>query len=106
MTIHLEHAAMRTAMADVTAAAERLADERSRADQRMSGLLGAGWTGMAAESFAEAWDDWLVAADQVKGGLDAMAQLLDAVHRDMSAQDEGSQRALDQISQRIVDRLG
>lgn len=34
-----------------------------------------------------------------------MGQLLDAVHRDMIAQGEGSQVALDQISQVIVERL-
>lgn len=106
MTIHLVHAAMRTAIGDVTRARDLLADQRVRADQRMSGFLGGGWTGAAADSFADAWADWKVAADRVEGGLDAMQQLLDAAHRDLTVQDDDSQRALDQISQRIVDRLG
>lgn len=106
MTIHLVHAAMRTAINDVAYAGELLASERDKADQRMTGFIGSGWTGAAADSFAEAWEDWKSAADQVKAGLDATAQLLEATHRDLSTRDEHSRRALDQISQRIVDRLG
>lgn len=105
MTIDMNHEAMRAAKIDVHTASERLASERSRADRRVTGLLGSGWTGVAADSFLDAWEDWKVAAEQVKAGLDSMGQLLDAVHRDMIAQDEGSQVALDQISQVIVERL-
>jgi uncharacterized protein YukE len=61
---------------------------------------------VANEAFAQAWDEWLASAAQVEGGLDAMADLLEAHHRDMMEQDEESQRALDQIAARIVDRLG
>jgi len=35
-----------------------------------------------------------------------MAELLDAAHADYIAQDDGSQRKLDQISSRIIERLG
>jgi len=42
----------------------------------------------------------------VKAGLDAMAELLDAVHLDLTQSDDASQESLDRISQRIVDRLG
>ena len=49
--------------------------------------------------------DWLAGAQQVEDGLEAMGQLLDAVHRDMVNQDDGSQAALDQVSARIVERL-
>jgi WXG100 family type VII secretion target len=105
MTIAMVHQAMTKAKTDVAAASERLADERTKADRRVTGFLGSGWTGAAADSFVDAWDDWKLAADQVKDGLDAMAQLLDAVHRDLTQQDAASQVALDRISQRIVDRL-
>ena len=104
--INLVHEAMRGARSDVRAASERLAGDRRTADRRVSTFLGSGWTGVAADAFSDAWDDWIHAADQVKAGLDAMAELLGAVHRDLSESDADSQLALDRISQRIVDRLG
>lgn len=106
MTINMEHQAMRRAMADVASASRRLAEGKAAADARVDGFLGSGWQGVAADSFRDAWGDWLVAAGQVKDGLDAMEQLLDAVHRDMVSRDESSQANLDTISARIVDRLG
>ena len=106
MTIHLVHQAMRKAKGDVASASDRLGEERHRADRRVSGFLGSGWTGVAADAFVDAWDDWKVAADQVNGGLDAMHQLLGAVHRDLTDRDEAAQTALDRISLRIVERLG
>ncbi|MGH3348737.1 MAG: WXG100 family type VII secretion target [Nocardioides sp.] len=106
MGINLTHEAMQRAQSDVRRAAERIAHDRKRADLQVTGFLGSGWTGVAADAFADAWEDWKIAADQVELGLDSMAELLAAVHRDLLHQDEESQRSLDQISQRIVDRLG
>ncbi len=106
MTINLVHQAMRKAQADVGAASARLADRRARADRRFTGFLGSGWTGVAADSFVDAWDDWTQAADRVQAGLDAMRQLLDVVEVDLTARDEAAQVALDRISGRILDRLG
>ncbi|MFA6299803.1 MAG: WXG100 family type VII secretion target [Nocardioides sp.] len=106
MTINLIHEAMRTAKADVAHASTELHAGRTAADRAVSEFLGSGWTGVAADAFAEAWDDWLVAADEVKAGLDSMELLLDAFHRDLTQQDDASQLALDTLSQRIVDRLG
>ncbi len=105
MTLRLEHAAMRTAVSDVHKAYEELTDARTKADQRVASLLAAGWTGIASDAFSDAWSDWLAGAQQVEDGLEAMGQLLDAVHRDMVNQDDGSQAALDQVSARIVERL-
>ena len=106
MTINLVHQAMCKAQRDLAAASERLADERASADRRVTGFLGSGWTGVAADSFVDTWDDWKLAAARVSGGLEAMQQLLVVVHRDLTDQDEASQVALDRVSQRIVDRLG
>jgi WXG100 family type VII secretion target len=105
MGINLVHEAMLTAKSDVREASERLADDRLAADRRVTAFLGSGWTGVAAEAFAAAWEDWNLAADQVKAGLDAMAELLEAAHQDFIRSDDASQEALDRISQRIVDRL-
>ncbi len=105
MVLRFENAAMRTAVADVQSAHRELIEARADADRRVSSLLGAGWAGAAADAFADAWSDWLIGAEQVETGLESMGQLLDAVHRDLVAQDDASQAALDQVSARIVERL-
>ncbi len=106
MGVELIHEAFRTAISDVGNGAETLTDARDAADARVSGFLRAGWTGAAADSFVDAWDDWKVAAGDVLDGLLAMQQLLDAAHRDFIQADDGSQQALDAISAKIIARLG
>ncbi|MGN0063912.1 MAG: WXG100 family type VII secretion target [Nocardioides sp.] len=86
--------------------AGRLSDDRAKADQRVSAFLGSGWTGVAADRFADAWEDWKVAADQVRDGLTSMSELVRAVHDDLVRQDDASQARVDAVSARIVDRLG
>ena len=106
MTVQMIHASFTRGTADVRAASERLAHDRDDVDARVRGFLAAGWSGVAATAFAEAWDDWKRAADDVKQGLDAMADLMAAVQRDFIEQDTASQASLDAVSARIVDRLG
>ncbi len=106
MGFELVHEAMQRAQGDVQEAASRVRTRRLQADQRVSAFLGSGWTGVAADSFVEAWDDWRAAAADVEEGLVAMAQLLRAQHEDYLRQDEQSQRQLDALSARIIDRLG
>lgn len=106
MTFSLIHAAFNQAKVDVRDGAARLHKDRDDVDRRVSAYLGSGWTGVAADSFVDAWDDWKLAATDVLDGLVAMAELLDAAHADYIAQEDGSQRKLDQISSRIIERLG
>jgi WXG100 family type VII secretion target len=104
--VNLVHGAMRTAINDTRTARSRLADDRGKAQRSVESLLGGGWSGIAADAYAGAWDEWLEAADRVEAGLGAMADLLEAHQRDMTRQDEESQRQLDTVSARIIDRLG
>lgn len=106
MGVELIHVAFRTAIHDVGTGAETLTDARSIADTRVGGFLRSGWTGVAADSFVDAWEEWKVAAGDVLDGLVAMQELLDAAHRDFIQADDASQQALDSISARIVERLG
>jgi len=106
MSIQLTEAAFRKAEADVHSAASDLRRDRDAADRRVTGFLDRGWTGVAADSFVEAWGDWREAAGDVLDGLVAMEQLLAATRRDFVEQDDSSQQRLDAISARIVDRLG
>ena len=93
-------------LGDVRAASDRLGTDRLAIDQRVRGFLGSGWTGVAADSFVDAWDAWLAAAVDVEEGLVAMSELLVATRADFITQDEASQQALDAVSARIIERLG
>ena len=106
MSILLIEQAFNKGKADVRDAAARLRKDRDDADRRVTGFLQSGWTGVASESFVEAWGDWKVAATDVLDGLVAMADLLDAAQADFVAQDEASQARLDTISAQIIERLG
>jgi len=106
VSIQVIHDAFRRGVHDVTAATSRLEADKSSIDARVGGFLAAGWTGVAADSFVDAWDEWKAAAEQVQQGLEAMGQLLDATQRDFVDQDGASEQSLDQISRRIIDRLG
>ncbi|WP_148613746.1 WXG100 family type VII secretion target [Nocardioides rubriscoriae] len=106
MTMQMMHEAFGRGRADVVEASQALEETRRTIDRRVSGFLGSGWTGAAAEAFADAWEQWLAGAADVKEGLDAMSALLEATQRDWAHQDEASQQRLDVVSAKIVDRLG
>lgn len=106
MNMQLDNPAFDRARNDVREAAATLRKDRADADDRMSSVLGGSWVGVAADAMSEAWQEWLVAATDVEEGLVAMAQLLDAVQADWNSQDAGSKAHLDQVSAKIVDRLG
>jgi WXG100 family type VII secretion target len=106
MKIQVIHEAFRTAIHDVRTGAGQLRTARDRVDREVDGFLDTGWPGAAANSFGQGWDAWRVAAQDVHDGLVAMGQLLDAAHQDFVVADADSQARLDQIAQRIVDRLG
>ena len=106
MTIEVEDAAFDRGRGDVREAAHRLRTARDKADHRVTGFVGAGWRGVAADAFLVAWDAWRGAATDVEQGLVAMAQLMDVVQCDLHAQDASSQVNLDAVAGRIVERLG
>ena len=87
MTINLDDAAFDRGHTDVREAAHRLRTARDRADHRVAGFLQAGWRGTAADEYAEAFDDWRLAARRVEDGLTAMAELMDVTERDLHARD-------------------
>src|SRR5687767_12398334 len=74
MSVEVIHEAFRTAISDVGNGVETLTEARDDADARVTGFLRAGWTGVAADSFVDAWDEWKLAARDVLDGLVAMQQ--------------------------------
>ena len=106
MSIQVIHAAFEKAIDDVVIAAAELATTRRSVDRRISDFLGVGWRGDAAETFVGPWGDWVAGAEEAEDGLRAMAELLAVTRRDFEREDQSSQRALDTLSARIIDRLG
>ena len=106
MTINLTLRSFDRGIDDVRNGAGRLSEDKSRIDARVRGFLQSGWTGVAADSFVEAWDDWKTAADDVHEALAAMGELLVVTRDDFIQQDDASQQRSDAVAARIVDRLG
>jgi WXG100 family type VII secretion target len=94
MTINLDDAAFDRGRADVREAAHRLRSARDRAAPRVTGFLEAGWSGLAADAYTEAFEDWRMAAQRVEDGLTAMAELMDATQRDLHARDAAASQVL------------
>lgn len=106
MDVQVIHAAFARAIADVAGAADELALTRRSVDRRISGFLGVAWRGDAAESFVAPWGEWVLGAKEAERGLVALADLLTATQRDFRTEDAESQRALDAVAARIIERLG
>ena len=106
MTIAVDHAAFVAAVRDVRDAATELQLVRDQAARQVDGLLQGGWTGLAADSFANAWSDWRQAADDVLTGLATIGDRLDATHNDLSSRDLDAHAALDPVPARLQARLG
>lgn len=100
-TITADHAAFRVAVADVRRAADLLRHDRDRVAREVDALLDGGWRGAAASSYAEAWSDWMRAAETVLGGLAAMADLLRAADADLADSDLTAGSALDVLTARL-----
>ncbi|MEI7059238.1 WXG100 family type VII secretion target [Nocardioides sp. CCNWLW239] len=99
-------AAFNRALGDVDTAVDRIATSKTTADRQMRSLLGGGWTGVAADSVSEAWDEWVAAADEVREALAGMGHLLTATRDDFVQQDDASQQQADSISAKLIERLG
>jgi WXG100 family type VII secretion target len=96
-----DHAAFRATVGDLRHAAELLRHQRDRAAREVEGLLGSGWRGTAATSYAEAWADWRHAADDVLAGLAAMASLLEAADARLADRDVAAGATLEHLRGRL-----
>jgi WXG100 family type VII secretion target len=101
MELSADHPAFRSAVVDVSAAAERLHSDRDRVARQVDVLLDGGWSGPAAAAYAEGWSDWCAGAERVREGLVTMGRLLDAVHVDLTERDLGAQGDLARLAGRL-----
>lgn len=106
MTVNVDHDDFAVTISDVRRAATRIDERRRHVCREADALLDGGWRGAAADSFREGWEEWRRAARRVLDELVDLGTRLDAVHRDLTAQDEQSRACLDGIAARVAERLG
>ena len=94
MQIHLGYDAMALARARLQEAAAQLGEARSTAGRQVEHLMDGGWSGAAAESFNDAWQDWLTGAAQVREALEQIELALCATQRGLAARDEDTEALL------------
>jgi WXG100 family type VII secretion target len=105
MSIELDHAVFDSVLRDVRDAAAELRDAREQATRGVDAFLQSGWTGVAADSYGEAWGDWSRAADDVLSGLLTIGNMLEAAHADLTEPDLDSHMAFGRIATRLHERL-
>ena len=96
-----ESAMMAQARDEVASLADSLKHEQSALRASFQEFLGSGWTGAAADSFAEGWNGWSGGADQVLDGLHAVSRLLEQTRVAYDDQDDAVHETLDRLRSRL-----
>lgn len=105
MEFTLDPAAMALARGLVADIADDLVAERATLDRSVSGLLGSGWSGVAADEYRDGWTEWLEGAEEVLSALHTTGELLEVSRTDYLLSDESSVRTAAPISSRLQERL-
>ena len=85
--------------------ADDLVRERRSLDGSVSGLLAGGWSGVAAEEYQRAWEEWRDGADEVLTALHSMGELLGRTRVAYLAGDDDSVRTVAPLGERLRERL-
>lgn len=105
MEFTADPAALQRAQALIADIASDLRHERESLDRSVSGLLGAGWSGAAADEYTRAWGDWRDGADQVLAALHEMSEVMGSTRAAYLSSEDDSVRTTAPISARLTDRL-
>jgi WXG100 family type VII secretion target len=97
---------VQTASNDLRDAAGALRTERQAVARQFRACAGGDWTGAAATSFLEYFEQWDAGLTDVEEGLAAMAELVDATRRDFLSTEDTVTGSLNMVAARLVDRLG
>ncbi|CAN5397647.1 hypothetical protein BH10ACT10_BH10ACT10_28800 [soil metagenome] len=90
MEFTADPAALAKAQSLVAEIAAGLVQERASLDRSVSGLLGTGWSGAAADEYRQAWGDWCDGADQVLEALHTESELLGSTRSAYLGSDDAS----------------
>ncbi|MGH3347742.1 MAG: WXG100 family type VII secretion target [Nocardioides sp.] len=101
MQIHLGYDAFAAARSQVNDAIAELTEAQARTSRQIGHLMDGGWSGAAADSFDDAWHDWLAGAMEVREALAQIASALASTERDLSARDEDALAQLASLSKAV-----
>lgn len=104
-TVALSHPDLTQAVVGLRRAADQLERRRATTEHQVDVLLDGGWSGAAAASYREGWEDWRTGCAEVIGALSTMADLVDTARADLDAADVSSRDAHGAVSARLAERL-
>jgi uncharacterized protein YukE len=99
--IGLDDAAYRHAHDQVAAVHDELRSRGDSLSETMRSLLGGGWTGVAAEEFAQGWSDWEAGCDQVLDGLAGMHDAMASAFAELHSSDDQQGATMGLLHQRL-----
>lgn len=105
MTITMSHPDLAQAVVGLRRVADHLERRREKAEHQVDTLLDGGWSGAAASSYLEGWQDWRAGCVDVIGALSTMADLAVAAGADLDVADIASSDAHGVVSARLAGRL-
>jgi uncharacterized protein YukE len=85
--INLQDRAFDRARQDVVDSHDDLRRRRDALSQAARGLLADGWRGVAADQYAEAWDEWERGAELVLRGLVDLTAAMNVAHGELATSD-------------------
>lgn len=106
MSFTTEAAAMAEASRMVHEIADSVKGEYDRVDAQVSGLLGGGWSGVAADQYRQAWRDWCEGMQEILSALHTEAELISASQAAYTDSDTDSTDRMTPFGSRLSTRLG
>jgi len=106
MSFTTEHAAMAKASRMVHDIADEVTKEQTRLDTEVTSFVGSGWTGVAAEEYRAAWEEWCRGMSDVLSALRTEAQLISSSQAAYEVSDDVSTGQMSPLSARLQSRLG
>ena len=101
MELVLGYDAFDRVLGDVCDAVDSLAMTRLGVGRDVAAVLDGGWSGAAADSFADAWASWLAGAEQVEAALSSIASSLAVTRRAVTLADDAASSGSSLLSERL-----
>jgi len=105
MEFDVDLARVARARDEVLSLHEELARDAATLGRSVDELLSAGWSGLAADSYARGWADWLEGAGTVLAGLEEMGSLLGVNRATYQENEDTTSARLRAASDRVRSRL-
>jgi len=101
----LDPVAMQQAQDLIARIAEDLVVERRTLAGSVDGLLGGGWSGVAADEYRQAWAEWCDGADEVLAALHSSSELMGQTRAAYLSSDDASVDTTAPLDARLQERL-